>query len=808
MALVVLALTLAAAGRASAAGAKAGWTPRLGAAMGIVPAPGVRSAVARAARAQAIPVVYHGGPVMAGGVQIHAVFWAPAGYSFTGSPGGGVPGYEATIERFLAAAAHDSGAVQNVFSVLDQYPDSGALGSYELRYSTASDLIADRDPYPPAARRCVSPVGLATCITDVQVAAELRRVIARDDPAGATLHDIWLMFLPASVDECVSPGQCGSNTFAGYHALAPGSSPLVYAVIIDPMIELAPLPGADPEGNPDAESAVDTVAHEIVEAISDPEGTAWMDPNGFEVADKCESGPQYGTPLGYAPDGSPFNQLIDGEPWLVQEMWSNAVLGCVQRSSATLGEVHEPEVYLRQFSPRVRGSDGDQRAGVAVRVLLLRAGHLVASAAGVTGPGGVWGTLTLRGRQGAPHGVGDDRDVLVVRYGRGGPPPEVIATGSGGNPFTESGFTGWGELDSGYRVGAESVQIAPCFQVGLLTLRLNATATAPPVMQCNGDSDSASIHTGRLGAGAQLTLTSVDNRAPSALDPSGALVSMTIALGQPGARGSLTNHLVPFTPSGQPTCTANLSAQTVSCAGLVPRARYVLERARGAARRVARAGRLGTISVGDLPGDPAVRGGDVLKLIDAAGRTLTALHVARLRVVLDGDRRLIASGTCQPGDYYGAPPKAQPTSAAVGVGGIAGSGRICPADGSARGLAAGLIQQRDDLSGGYTVVQVPLLTATVPAANATVYGAFTALARGGAARAPGAHRPRPAPGVSVSLSIAAASSGEVAFRAADVDRARGVAVPALAPGVYRATWVLRDANGDRRVVRTLFVEQG
>ena len=58
-----------------------------------------------------------------------------------------------------------------------------------------------------------------------------------------------------------------------------------------PTLELVPPPGSDPQGNPDAESAIDTIAHEMVEAMTDPEGAGWMDPNGFEVGDRCEIGP-------------------------------------------------------------------------------------------------------------------------------------------------------------------------------------------------------------------------------------------------------------------------------------------------------------------------------------------------------------------------------------------------------------------------------------------------------------------------------------------------------------------------------------
>ena len=64
-------------------------------------------------------------------------------------------------------------------------------------------------------------------------------------------------------------------------------------------------PGNDPQGYPDAEHVIDIVAHEVNEAMTDPEGVGYCDPNGFETGDKCEFGPQFGTPLGFAPNGSP-----------------------------------------------------------------------------------------------------------------------------------------------------------------------------------------------------------------------------------------------------------------------------------------------------------------------------------------------------------------------------------------------------------------------------------------------------------------------------------------------------------------------
>ena len=75
--------------------------------------------------------------------------------------------------------------------------------------------------------------------------------------------------------------------------------------------------------------------------MSDPEGVGWMDPNGYEVADKCENASQIGPRLGTAADGLPYNQVINGDEWLTQRIWSNdGVEGssspkCVQGTTKT-----------------------------------------------------------------------------------------------------------------------------------------------------------------------------------------------------------------------------------------------------------------------------------------------------------------------------------------------------------------------------------------------------------------------------------------------------------------------------------------
>jgi hypothetical protein len=164
---------------------------------------------------------------------------------------------------------------------------------------------------------------------------------------------------------------------------------------------------------------------------------------------------------------------------------------------------------------------------------------------------------------------------------------------------------------------------------------------------------------------------------------------------------------------------------------------------------------------------------------------------------------VIASGSCQAGDYWGPPVTRLPISSAVGTG-IAGSGTVCPASGHAKGLPAADIAQTDDFSGGQTVAQVPQIESTAPIQDETLYGSFVASAQSGL---PGPHGAISATGVPVALTITAAGSSRRVFHAANVDTRRGVSVPALAPGSYVATWVLHDASGDTRTVTTRFADE-
>ena len=303
--------------------------PRVGNALGLAPAGGLPRDGSSSELGAVNPVTYHGGPTMnqAGGVTVHTIFWAPSGFAFQGSPGAPAPTYEGTIEKFYtdvsAASTGTSGAasacsptnqsVCNDFTVEPQYGSgiSGAptSGNYTINYSDGggtpqtysggganslndtNDFIVDTDPYPAAGNgtnpdgtpQCSSPQDTKACIMDAELQNEVDKIVQATSGTPRGLGNLWYVFLPPDVDECITLDVCGTNDFGGYHSLSNvGHGLTIYAVTIDPIIEAGAIaPGADPQGNPDAEVAADIADHETNEAMTDPTGVGWIDPNAY-----------------------------------------------------------------------------------------------------------------------------------------------------------------------------------------------------------------------------------------------------------------------------------------------------------------------------------------------------------------------------------------------------------------------------------------------------------------------------------------------------------------------------------------------
>ena len=80
---------------------------------------------------------------------------------------------------------------------------------------------------------------------------------------------------------------------------------------------------SSPNGDIGADAMVSVIAHELEEAVTDPNLNAWYDNRGNENADKCAW--TFGTTSG--PTGAKYNMTLGSRNYLIQRNWVNAAGG-------------------------------------------------------------------------------------------------------------------------------------------------------------------------------------------------------------------------------------------------------------------------------------------------------------------------------------------------------------------------------------------------------------------------------------------------------------------------------------------------
>ena len=282
--------------------------------LGAVPARGTLAPTAAAGTGN---LAYHGGPVMRIN-RTYAIYWVPSGWSM-------VSGYRSTINRYFSDVAHDSGTAQNVYSTETQFGDTTGPIAYAQTFGGSTTTP---DPFPVGG--CPLYDQLRLCLTDAQVAAEIKRVMTVKAWTGGPAHAFFL-FLPKNVGTCQSAAgtECAFTSFCAYHSwTGTGASQIIYANM--PYADTDPAAcgtGQQPNAT-EADDTLNVTSHEHREMIEDPRGTAWYDAAGNEGADKCAW--TFGSALGSTASGA-YNQLINTHPYYVQEEWTNAHSACVQR---------------------------------------------------------------------------------------------------------------------------------------------------------------------------------------------------------------------------------------------------------------------------------------------------------------------------------------------------------------------------------------------------------------------------------------------------------------------------------------------
>jgi PKD domain len=282
---------------------------------------------------------YNGGPIMPSNTD-YMLMWSPGGLGAYPS------GFTFGIARYFTDLQHDSGGNQNVDSIDPQYNDlTGAVAKYEVRFG---GVLVDTDPYPPT--QC--PVGgtgaagtVTNCLTDTQIQTEIEKFVTSHHLPADLSHEYFLL-TPPHVESCFTNqppdfGGCSAGepldiaAYCAYHQNTATTTMILYANM--PFDATNPLcqDGNNPNGLISDGEINGGLSHEHNESVTDPlPNDAWTQgtgpDHGLEVGDLCEFG-QMGTPLGTAPNGSPYNQVINRHLYWYQEEWSNYTHSCVQR---------------------------------------------------------------------------------------------------------------------------------------------------------------------------------------------------------------------------------------------------------------------------------------------------------------------------------------------------------------------------------------------------------------------------------------------------------------------------------------------
>jgi hypothetical protein len=258
---------------------------------------------------------YHGGPVMRTNTT-YAIFWDPPA-AIMG------PGYQAAIARYFEDVAGDSGATTNVYAVETQYYDTSGRIAYDQEFGGVA-LVTDDFP----SNGCPPYAGMTSCVTDRQVQAKVKQVVAANGWVADEAH-AYFVFLPKNVGTCIAGARtaCAFTDFCAYHSFADtATGPLIYAN--EPYAQsrrACRLPAPGPRGS-EADATINTASHEHREMINDPLLDAWFDRDGNEGSDKCAW--RFGTVFEGTVPGTVYNQVISGNQYLLQKEWSNAIRGC------------------------------------------------------------------------------------------------------------------------------------------------------------------------------------------------------------------------------------------------------------------------------------------------------------------------------------------------------------------------------------------------------------------------------------------------------------------------------------------------
>ncbi|HEV3018582.1 MAG TPA: hypothetical protein VGY49_06155 [Burkholderiaceae bacterium] len=256
--------------------------------------PGATERAARARTRSGTGIYYHGGPLLNSptGANVYTIWY------------GNWSGNSATT--ILAdMLTHIGGSPY--FNINTTYYD----GSGRRVVNIVNSLGTTNDAYSQGA-----------ALSDSGVEAVVSRAIS----GGALPKDTnGVYFVLTSSDVNETSGFC--TQYCGWHTSASiAGSDIKFAFVGNPdrCPSACEAQTTSPNGNSGADGMASVIAHELEEAVTDPDLNAWYDKRGFENADKCAW--TFGA-TSTAGNGSQYNMTLGSRQYLIQRNWVNAGSG-------------------------------------------------------------------------------------------------------------------------------------------------------------------------------------------------------------------------------------------------------------------------------------------------------------------------------------------------------------------------------------------------------------------------------------------------------------------------------------------------
>jgi len=236
---------------------------------------------------------YHGGPVMLGTTNVYYIWYGNwSGNSATtildnfANGLNGSPYYNINTTYYDSAPNPNPGPVANSVVLKGQMYNNYSLG------------------------KSLSDAGVASVVSSAIGGGTL--------PADA--NGVYFVLTSPDVNE--SSGFC--TQYCGWHTHAAVSGvDIKYAFVGNPdrCPSACEAQTVGPNGNAGADAMASIIAHELSEAVTDPDLNAWFDRKGEENGDKCawNFGATYA-----AANGASANVNLGGLNYLIQQMWVNA----------------------------------------------------------------------------------------------------------------------------------------------------------------------------------------------------------------------------------------------------------------------------------------------------------------------------------------------------------------------------------------------------------------------------------------------------------------------------------------------------